>query len=80
VGVGGLNVPNVGPSQRMTVDFSNLDGSTLNIVSGESGQIFSPHYEDQWAAWYEGRSFAFPFSREAVAKARTHELLLQPAK
>ncbi len=43
-----------GPSERMTVDFSNLDGSTFNVVQGESGQLFSPYYMDHWPAWYGG--------------------------
>ena len=68
------------PSERMTVDFSNLDASTMNIVTGESGQIFSRHYLDQFAAWAEGRTFVFPFSDAAVEKARRHELRLEPKK
>ena len=56
---GGYTVKQVGrdfgPSERMTVDFSNLDASTFNIVIGESGQIFSPYYMDHWPAWYGNR-------------------------
>ncbi|HYN15674.1 MAG TPA: penicillin acylase family protein [Terriglobales bacterium] len=68
------------PSERMTVDFSNLDASTMNLVTGQSGQIFSPHYLDQWQAWAEGRSFVFPFSDEAVERAKKLELRLEPGK
>jgi penicillin amidase len=68
------------PSERMTVDFSNLDTSTMNIVTGQSGQIFSPHYLDQWQAWMKGRSFVFPFSDGAVERAKKDELRLQPGK
>jgi len=68
------------PSERMTVDLSNLDGSTMNIVTGQSGQVFSPHYLDQWTAWMEGRSFLFPFSDGAVNRAKQHELLLEAGK
>ncbi len=67
-----------GPSERMTVDFSNLDESTLNIVTGESGNLFSRHYMDQWIAWYNGKNYTLPFSSEAVGKSKTHELRLQP--
>lgn len=67
-----------GPSERMTVDFGNLDGSTLNIVNGQSGQIFSPHFNDQWQAWYWGRTFAQPFSAGAVEAAHRHSLTLEP--
>ena len=51
-----------GPSERLTVDFSDLDNSTLNIVNGQSGNIFDEHYNDQWDAYYHGRTFALPFS------------------
>ena len=67
-----------GPSERMTVDLGNLDQSTLNVVTGESGQIFSRHYMDQWKAWYEGQTFLLPFSRSAVESAGKHRLRLEP--
>ncbi|HLJ30103.1 MAG TPA: penicillin acylase family protein [Candidatus Angelobacter sp.] len=67
-----------GPSERMTVDFSNLDGSHFNIVLGESGQLFSPFYMDQWDAWYNNKTFNMPYSDEAVQAARSHELRLGP--
>ncbi|HEU5404026.1 MAG TPA: penicillin acylase family protein, partial [Terriglobales bacterium] len=41
-----------GPSERMTVDFSNFDNSTLNIVNGQSGHLLSRYFNDQWNAWY----------------------------
>ncbi|HEY2390803.1 MAG TPA: penicillin acylase family protein [Candidatus Angelobacter sp.] len=81
---GGYTVKQVGrsfgPSERMTVDFSNLDASTFNIVIGESGQIFSPHYMDQWDAWYNNKTFPLAFSDAAVQSTKTHELMLEPAK
>ncbi len=67
-----------GPSERMTVDFADLDDSTLNLVTGESGNLLSKHYMDQFAAWYTGTTFRLPFSAEAVQKARVHELRLEP--
>lgn len=79
---GGYTVKQVGrsfgPSERMTVDFSNLDASTFNIVLGESGQPFSPHYMDHWDAWYNGKTFALAFSDPAVQSAKKHELKLEP--
>ncbi len=69
---------NFGPSERFTADMSDLDHSTLNIVNGESGNIFDDHYNDQWDAYYHGRTFALPFSSEAVQKAGVHHLRLVP--
>jgi penicillin amidase len=67
-----------GPSERMTVDFSNFDASTLNIVNGESGEVLSSHYMDQWHAWYEGTTFVWPFTPQAVERAKKHVLILDP--
>jgi penicillin G amidase len=67
-----------GPSERATWNFSNFDESTLNLVTGQSGIFLSPYYMDQWAGWYGGSTFAFPFSAAAVERQRAHELTLQP--
>jgi penicillin amidase len=67
-----------GPSERITDDLSDLDQSTMNIVTGQTGNFLSPYYMDQWKAWYEGYTYKFPFTQQAVEKARAHELVLEP--
>jgi penicillin amidase len=67
-----------GPSERFTADLSNLDNSTLNIVNGQSGNLFDEHYNDQWSAYYHGQTFKLPFSPDAVQRAAQHHLILQP--
>jgi penicillin G amidase len=67
-----------GPSERYTADLSNLDNSTLNIVNGESGNLFADHYNDQWDAYYHGRTFQLPFSPEAVEQSTKHRLRMEP--
>jgi penicillin amidase len=67
-----------GPSQRFTMDWSNIDGSTENIVLGESGNPFSPWFRDQWNDWYGGTTFALPFSPAVVAAQTRHTLRLLP--
>jgi penicillin amidase len=67
-----------GPSQRFTMDWSNIDGSTENIVLGESGNPLSPYFRDQWPAYYGGTTFAFPFTPAAVAAQTRHTLRLLP--
>jgi len=69
----------VGPSMRMVVDFSNFDNSMQNITLGQSGQVFSPYYRDQFEAWYGGRSFPMLFSDAAVDAGTVHRLILEPA-
>jgi penicillin G amidase len=65
-----------GPSERFTADLSDLDQTTLNLVTGEAGNFLSPYYMDQWKAWYEGYTFKLPYSEKAVAAAKRHELVL----
>lgn len=67
-----------GPSQRFTMDWSNIDGSTENIVLGESGNLYSPYFRDQWNDYYNGRTFALAFSPGAVAANTQHTLRLLP--
>jgi penicillin amidase len=67
-----------GPSQRFTMDWSNIDGSTENIVLGESGNPLSPYFRDQWKDWYNGTTFALPFTPAAVAAQTRHTLRLLP--
>jgi penicillin amidase len=53
----------LGPSMRFVADLSNWDGSLNNVTIGESGQILSRHYKDQWSAYYVGTSFPMQFER-----------------
>jgi penicillin G amidase len=67
-----------GPSQRFTMDWSNVDGSTENIVLGESSNPLSPYFRDQWNDWYGGTTFALSFTPAAVAAQTRHTLRLLP--
>ena len=69
-----------GPSERFTANMADLDESTLNLVTGESGNFLSPNYMDQWKAWYEGTTFALPFTQKAVEASRAHLLVLEPGR
>jgi penicillin G amidase len=51
----------LGPSERMVVDLGGLDKSVQNLTVGESGFVASPHYKDQWWAYYVGQSFPMQF-------------------
>jgi penicillin amidase len=67
-----------GPSERFTADMADLDHSTLNIVVGQSGNVMSPWFRDQFPAWLHGTTFELPFSDAAVKAAATHTLTLSP--
>ena len=51
------------PSMRMNADLGDWDRSLLNIPIGQSGQILSGHYRDQWASYYAGSSFPMQFTK-----------------
>jgi penicillin amidase len=78
----GITVKQVGgmfaPSERFTADFADLDSSTLNIVNGESGNLFSPYFNDQFEAWYRGTTFGLAFKPETVERTAQHRLRLLP--
>jgi penicillin amidase len=67
-----------GPSQRFTMDWSNIDASTENIVLGESGNPYSAYFRDQWKDYYGGTTFALPFTPASVAPQTRHTLRLLP--
>jgi penicillin G amidase len=51
------------PSMRMNTDLGDWDRSLLNEMTGQSGQILSSHYRDQWDAYYSVRSFPMQFGK-----------------
>jgi penicillin amidase len=67
-----------GPSMRFIANLANWDDSILLLPAGESGQVGSGHYTDQFSHWYEGKPIVTPFSDAAEAKARKHTLKLTP--
>jgi penicillin G amidase len=67
-----------GPSMRFIANLANWDDSILLIPAGESGQLGSSHYTDQFSYWYEGKPIVAPFSDAAEAKTRKHTLKLTP--
>ena len=69
-----------GPSERIAVNLADLDQSTFNLVTGEAGNFSSPYYMDQWNAWYQGFTFPWPFSPQAVEGTRAHQVRLGPEK
>lgn len=56
----------MGPSMRMAADLADWDNTLMGIVTGESGQVLSKHYKDQWEAYYSGRGLPFRFRQMEV--------------
>ena len=68
-----------GASMRMSVDMADVDNARWVISSGSSGHPWSPHVNDQFEDWAEGRMRPWPFHRESVEAAASHTLRLRPA-
>ncbi|WP_346387076.1 penicillin acylase family protein [Nocardioides sp.] len=67
------------PSMRMVVSLADLDDSRWINLTGVSGHPFNDHYTDQTDLWADGRTLAWPFTRDAVAAAGGDVLTLEPA-
>ncbi len=68
----------LGPSMRFVADLGDWDHSMLTLVAGESGEIFSPHYRDQFPAYLRGLGLPLWFTPRAVAAHARHTLRLAP--
>ncbi|HEX2089901.1 MAG TPA: penicillin acylase family protein [Actinomycetota bacterium] len=67
------------PAWRQIIDLSDLDASVGVQPPGQSGNPASPHFNDQFDLWMNGRHHALPFSRSAVdAQAESTLNLLPP--
>jgi penicillin amidase len=67
-----------GASYRQIIDTSDWDKSMAVNVPGQSGQPGSKHYSDLLPLWTEGKYFPLEYSKDAVEKAATDILTLEP--
>jgi penicillin amidase len=67
-----------GPAMRLVANTGDWDHSLMVIPGGQSGQLGSSHYSDQFPYWYEGKPVVAPFSDAAEAAVRKHTLTLKP--
>ncbi len=68
------------PAMRMVVDLGDLDASAWVTMTGTSGHPGSVHYTDQFEAWADGRTYPWPFTRDAVDAASDRTLVLVPTQ
>lgn len=68
----------IGPSMRFVLDWSNVDAFTLTGALGQSGNPFSPHYDDFLNMARKGEAWNVPFSRARVFARKTGLLTLVP--
>lgn len=68
---------NIGPSMRFVLDWSNVDSFTLTGALGQSGNPFSPHYDDFFAMQRRGEPWTVPFTRPKVFERAVSVLRLE---
>ncbi|MFZ2362234.1 MAG: penicillin acylase family protein [Anaerolineae bacterium] len=71
---------NSGASFRQIIDLSNLAGSRFIYTTGQSGDVFSPHYDDMVEPWQNVQTIPLRFDRADVEGAAQETLLLRPAQ
>lgn len=69
----------LGPVWRQVVDLGDIAGNSWDVVApGQSGHPLSPHYDDQFELWRQGKYHPQLFSEAVLSGGR--RLVLQPAK
>jgi len=68
----------VGPSMRFVLDWSNVDAFSIYGALGQSGNPFSPHYDDFLELAHKGGVWTMPFSKEKVRAGAKSVLTLTP--
>ena len=68
-----------GAGYRGLYDLAAADRSLYIISTGQSGNLFSSHYDDLLGVWAHGGYITIPTERQAVETSAVARLTLQPA-
>ena len=66
------------PSTRRLIDIGSPENSYSIVPSGNSGNFWSDHYDDQLNLFLNGKYRKINFSKEQINSNLSHELLLTP--
>ncbi|MEM8894383.1 MAG: penicillin acylase family protein, partial [Bacteroidota bacterium] len=69
-----------GPSTRRIIDFADVGSSESILPTGQSGNIFSEHYEDQAEMYANGQWRRMLFEEEDIKGGGFRKLMLNPAE
>jgi len=53
----------LGPSMRLDVDLADWDRSWWEGTTGQSGEVLSRHYKDQWDPYYYAHAFTMQYGK-----------------
>ncbi|MFD1601130.1 penicillin acylase family protein [Flavobacterium artemisiae] len=68
-----------GPSTRRIIDFADIENSWSILPTGQSGNPFSKHYDDQAEMYNAGKFRKMKLNKEEIVKTST-KLILKPKK
>ena len=71
--------PTSAATMRLVVDVGNWDASRYVVLGGQSGNPFSPHYDDHVGAWERGEGFPIPWTHEKARAVSVTTLELEPS-
>ena len=66
-----------GPSTRRVIDFSDIEHSLSVIPTGQSGSVFSEHYDDQVQKFLDGEFITMKLNKDEIQQNGT-VLVLKP--
>jgi penicillin amidase len=65
-------------SMRVVIPVGDWEAARFVLPGGQSGNPFSPHYDDQLPLWRRGEGIAIAWSEGAIARATLSTLRLDP--
>lgn len=67
-----------GPSTRRVIDFSDVEHSMSILPTGQSGNVFSKHYQDQAKMYVEGKFRPMLLNKQEIEADSKNVLILEP--
>jgi penicillin amidase len=67
----------VGPALRKITDFSSIENGETILPTGQSGNVMSPHYDDQALMFATGKFRGMLMNRSAIESKSKNRLLLK---
>ncbi len=67
-----------GPSTRRVIDFSDVDNSISVLPTGQSGNPFSEHYDDQAELFVKGEFRKMMMNKDEIVKKAKSQLVFKP--
>ena len=69
-----------GASFRYIIDFKEMTNSRRILPGGISGNVMSPHYDDQFTLWRSGEYRRFVLDRDAVDADARYRMVISPTE